>query len=219
MFKNSIGRNILSHKTFQIREWFKTHIPSSTTVLGAIKYSVDTFLNTYKNYSFIILFIFWIILNCIFKDKYVINTISVLVMAIISLMSRYISFSIDRFYLIKDFNNGIKQLDILIADCIQEYCLMNGLTGITFISDTEETKIRQEVTNMVVAKLSDQLLLKLKTQYNANAVHEIIATRVYIIVMNFVVGINQDKPTSDNAPVNDQFDMSKFLNNNKTPIE
>ena len=49
-----------------------------------------------------------------------------------------------------------------------------------------------------------------------NVVHEIIATRVYIIVMNFTIDINKDKPSSDNAPVNDQYDMSKFLTNNTT---
>ena len=218
MFKNSIGKNIISHKTFQIKEWLKVHIPNKNTILDFIKYRVDSFIKFYNEYRFLLLFLFWIIINYI-NDNYIVNTIAVLTMAVISLFAKYISFLIDRFYLTKDFSNGIKQLDILIADSIQEYCLMNGMIGTTFISDNEETKLRNEVTNLVVAKLSDQLIIKLKTQYNANSVHEIIATRIYIIVMNFVSDINKDKPSSDNSPTNDQFDMSKFLTNNSKEFE
>ena len=119
----------------------------------------------------------------IYEEYYALNTIAILFVASLSLIAKYTNFLTDRFFLVKDFSNGIKQLDVLIADCIQEYCLMNGLVNLTFISDAEETKMRTEVTNMVVAKLSHQLMLKLKTQYNENVVHEIIATRVYIIVM------------------------------------
>lgn len=218
MFKNSIGKNIISHKTFQIKEWFKVHTPSVNSILDFIKYRIDSFIKIYNEYRFLLLFIFWIVVNYV-NDNYIVNTIAVLCMAVISLLAKYVGFLMNRFYLTKDFSNGIKHLDILIADSIQEYCLMNGMIGTTFISDNEETKLRNEVTNLVVAKLSDQLLLKLKTQYNANSVHEIIATRIYIIVMNFVSDINKDKPSSDQQPVNDQFDMSKFLSSNTKEFE
>lgn len=213
MFKNSIGKNILSHKWFQIKEWFKVYIPKPTTILESIKYSIDIFINIFDKYRFLFLFIFWIIINLILPSNYIINTIGVLLMAFITLAAKYINFLIDRFYLTKNFSNGIKQLDVLIADCIQEYCIMTGTASMTFISDVEETKMRSEVLNMVVAKISNELLLKLKTQYNENSIHEIIASRVFIIVMNFVVDINKDKPTSDNQD-NNQFDLTKFLKNN-----
>ena len=214
--KNLIGTSVVSRKIFQIKEWIKIHTPSIVSILEFIKHTIDSFIQLYNNYRFIVLFFFWIILNLVYKDYYALNTIAILFVASLSLVAKYTNFLTDRFFLVKDFSNGIKQLDVLIADCIHEYCLMNGLVSLTFISDAEETKMRTEVTNMVVAKLSHQLMLKLKTQYNENVVHEIIATRVYIIVMNFTIDINKDKPSSDNAPVNDQYDMSKFLTNNTT---
>jgi len=211
--KNYIGTTMIKRKTFQLREDLKAKIPSLNKVLDNIKQIVDKCLDVYNAYRFIILFFLWIILNLLNSGMYIVNTVGVLSVALLSIVVKYLNFIEKRFYLTKDFSKAIFQLDSLISECIQEYSLMNGIAGLTFINDKEETKIRTEVTNMVVAKMSDQLVSKLIAQYNENVIHEIVATRVYIIVMNLVIEINKDKPTSDKAPANDQFDISKMIAN------
>jgi len=214
MSKNKIGISSISKYTFRIKEWWRIHKPNKNNIINQIKFDIDNFIDLYNEYRFIILFIIWIILNIIYKDSIIFNSILILSVAGLSIIVKYLNFKEDQFYLTTDFSSAIKDLDNLISECIQEYTLMNDLQNPVYINDITETKIREEVINLVIAKLSKRLIRKLTITYNPEVVHKIIAIRVYMIVMRLVVEINKDKDANEqqaNQTQNTSFDLSKYM--------
>ncbi|MBQ8130864.1 MAG: hypothetical protein IJ193_00055 [Bacilli bacterium] len=212
--KNVIGVTVLSNKMFQLKEWWETHKPNWNNIKNKIGFSLSNFIKIYNKYRFIFLFFIWILASLIFPSYYIFNTCAIIIIAGLSILAKYINFIIKKFYITTDFSNAQESLDKLIADCIQEYTTMNTMDNITYINDVLENKIREEVINMVVTKMSRQLYTKLTLLYNEDVIHEIIATRVYIIVMRLVVEINKDKDseTMNNPPINNQsFDLGRYM--------
>ena len=211
--KNVIGVTVLSNKKFQLKEWWKSHKPNWENIKNKIKFNLDNFIDTYNKYRFIFLFFIWILAIIIDQNRYIFNTCAIITVAGLSILAKYINFNIKKFYITTDFSNAQELLDKLIADCIQEYTTMNTMDNITYINDVLENKIREEVINMVVTKMSKQLYTKLTLLYNENVIHEIIATRVYIIVMRLVVEINKDKDSETiNTPTpNQSFDLGRYM--------
>ena len=152
-------------------------------------------------------------MNVVYRDNLFVNSLIVFCAALISVLVKYLNFKEDQFYLTTDFSSAMKDLDALISDCIQEYMLMNDLQNPVYINDVTETKIREEVINLVIAKLSKRLLNKLSIAYNPEVVHKVIAIRVYIIVMRLIVEINKDKETNttEQQKENTSFDLSKYM--------
>ena len=201
MAKNSLGRSSLYYKYIQIKENIKSKLPNIIITTEKTKHNIDSFIDLYKTYGFLILFVLWLLIVLLFKDKYIFSTCAILAVAIITIINKFINFKIDQFYLTTSFDNANKELNDLITECIVEYMSMNGYDGDTFINMKQEDRIRTEIVNMVTAKISDNLMLKLSTFYNKKIIYEIIATRVYTTIMQFVVTNNVDK---DSANKNNQ---------------
>ena len=213
MFKNKLGVNSLARLTFQLKEWWKMHSPTIAGMTEKIKRIVDKVNHIYSEYCFICLALLWIILTVIQRYAIVLNTFIVLSIAVLTIVYKYMTFIEDKFYITTDFSSTIKELDELISDCIQEYTLMNSLQDPVYINDATESKIREEVISLVIAKMSKRLLKKLSITYNQDIVHEVIAVRVYIIVMRLVVEINKTKDEENipNQPQTSTFDLSRYM--------
>lgn len=79
----------------------------------------------------------------------------------------------------------------IIEDCFNDYDIMvltprNEL----YITDEREREIRNDLVQKVVNRLSPMALDKLSLFYNVHKIDEIIAEKVYITVMNYVVAHN-----------------------------
>ena len=213
MAKNKLGITKMTSYSFRIKEWWRTHKPNKENIKSQIKFTADWIMNTYNEYRFIILLLVWILMNLVYKDNIVFNSILIISVACISVVVKYLNFKEDQFYLTTDFSSTIKDLDSLISDCIQEYTLMNNIQDPVYINDATESKIREEVINLVIAKISKRLIDKLSITYNPDVIHKIIAVRVYLIVMRLVVEINKDKGNEQVAEQqqNQGFDLSKYM--------
>jgi hypothetical protein len=206
MAKNSLGRSALFYKYIQFKENIKSKLPNVIITTEKIKYTVDNFIDLYKSYGFLILFLVWL-LSIIVFNNYIFITCVFLAISILTIINKFINFKIEQFYLTTSFENVNKELDALITECIIEYMTMNGYDGDSFISMKQEDRIRTEIVNMVTAKISDNLILKLSTYYNKKIVYEIIATRVYTTIMQFVVTNNVDKNSSNNQNLTQLFNF------------
>lgn len=81
-------------------------------------------------------------------------------------------------------------IDNIISDSIQEYVVLNPniLMEKEYITTDNENKIREDIKNLVTSKLSDNTISVLSTYYND--ISEVIATRIYIAVTDFVSSNN-----------------------------
>jgi len=206
MAKNSLGRSALFYKYIQFKENIKSKLPNVIITTEKIKHVVDNFIDLYKSYGFLILFLVWLLSIIVFSN-YIFITCVFLAISILTIVNKFINFKIEQFYLTTSFENVNKELDALITECIVEYMTMNGYDGDSFISMKQEDRIRTEIVNMVTAKISDNLILKLSTYYNKKIVYEIIATRVYTTIMQFVVTNNVDKNSSNNQNLTQLFNF------------
>ena len=82
-------------------------------------------------------------------------------------------------------------LNDIIDDCFRDYEIMvlvpkNEL----YITDEREKEIRNDLVAKVVERLSPMALDKISLFYNVHRIDEIIADKVYITVMNYVVSHN-----------------------------
>lgn len=82
-------------------------------------------------------------------------------------------------------------LNDIIDDCFRDYEIMvlapkNEL----YITDEREKEIRNDLVEIVVKRLSPMALDKISLFYNVHNIDEIIAEKVYITVMNYVVSHN-----------------------------
>lgn len=82
-------------------------------------------------------------------------------------------------------------LSDIIEDCFRDYDIMiltpkNEL----YITDEREKEIRADLVQKVVNRISPMALDKLSLFYNVHKIDEIIADKVYITVMDYVVRHN-----------------------------
>lgn len=88
-------------------------------------------------------------------------------------------------------------LELIINECFLDYCSLNiELSTNEYMNDEMEAKIRGDLTNKVSQRISPTAITKLSLYYNPRAIGEIIADKIYILVMNYVVDYNRIKDES-----------------------
>ena len=95
-------------------------------------------------------------------------------------------------------------LDLIIDDSFTDYQIMI-LTPLNemYITDEREKEIRSDLIYKVTERLSDEAIEKLSQLYNIKNIDKIIADKIYIAVMNYVVNHNK------------VIDASGLISNNK----
>lgn len=82
-------------------------------------------------------------------------------------------------------------LDKMIMESFEEYMILNeSFNDVQFLSRDMEEKISHGVNAVVSRKLSDIFKIKLATYYNEENIPEIIAQKIYILVMNYSIKTN-----------------------------
>lgn len=89
-------------------------------------------------------------------------------------------------------------LETIINECFTDYCIMNLSQygeGV-YIDDETEKKIRTDIVEMVSNRISPSALDKLSLYYNLVSIANVIADKIYILVMGYVVNQNRiiDEP-------------------------
>ena len=77
-------------------------------------------------------------------------------------------------------------LNMVIDECFTDYKIKFLSLNDKPINDAEEKLIRSNLTDMVVNRMSPAVLDKLSTYYNLKNIGDIIADKIYIIVLQYV---------------------------------
>ena len=82
-------------------------------------------------------------------------------------------------------------LDLVINDCFQDYQIKNLLPmELGYINSDKEDEIRRDLAEMVTIRISSNTLQKLSQFYNIVNIADIIADKIYIKVMSYVLEHN-----------------------------
>lgn len=118
------------------------------------------------------------------------------------------AFEEDVFYMGIKVDEVRLELDNFINECLEEYLVFSSYDGLNQISPDGETRIRNNVVDLVSARISPTLFKKLSIKYKEESVYDVMAVRINIIVMNHVIAVNTnlDRERMESArskPVND----------------
>lgn len=118
------------------------------------------------------------------------------------------AFEEDVFYMGIKVDEVRLELDNFINECLEEYLVFSSYDGLNQISPDGETRIRNNVVDLVSARISPTLFKKLSIKYKEESVYDVMAVRINIIVMNHVIAVNTNldrerMESSRNKPVND----------------
>ncbi len=82
-------------------------------------------------------------------------------------------------------------LALIIDECFNDYKIKE-LVGSEdeYINSERESEIRKGLTNLVTQRISNAALDKLSLFYNISEIAEILADKIYITVMNYVIDHN-----------------------------
>ena len=82
-------------------------------------------------------------------------------------------------------------LSLVIDECFNDYKIKELLpVQDEYINSEKEAEIRKGLTNMVTHRISNAALDKLSLFYNIADIAEILADKIYITVMNYVLNHN-----------------------------
>lgn len=91
-------------------------------------------------------------------------------------------------------NEAIESLNKLIDDALSDWVILNrGYKQDEYINSEEEKRITKAICELVNSRISSVLLDKLSFYYASESMPEVIATKVYIKVLNYVITVNKLK--------------------------
>ena len=84
-------------------------------------------------------------------------------------------------------------LNNFIIECLQDYILYNILpdTGLDYINKDREAKIRNDLKNLVVNRMSDLLMKKIRLCYSSKYIELILAEKIFSAVTVYVAEFNK----------------------------
>lgn len=84
-------------------------------------------------------------------------------------------------------------LDLIIQESFNDYQIKSLISlGEEHINSNKEAEIRKELTRIVTGRISNAALDKLSLFYNIANIADIMADKIYIMVMNFVIDHNSN---------------------------
>lgn len=81
-------------------------------------------------------------------------------------------------------------LENFVMNCFTDYRIISLPINIGYINEKKMKQIEQELTNIVVSRLSTNMIDKLSLYYNVKNIADIISDKIYIVVSNFVLDNN-----------------------------
>lgn len=140
------------------------------------------------------------------NTQYIINIVLISIIILIFILCKYIltNNKIDKMELnLKEYEIRISSeisddtfelLDNFISREFSDYIVLNvAYRNLDYINDDLQDKIRREVAYNVTERMSSTLLSKLSVIYNTSIIEKIIAEKVYITTMSYVLEKNSIK--------------------------
>jgi len=88
----------------------------------------------------------------------------------------------------------IVMLDNLINTIFEDYIILNiACQNILYITPELEQKISKEISYKISERISPIMIIRLSTYYNKDSIGDIIAEKVYMKTLNYVVNQNKSK--------------------------
>lgn len=81
-------------------------------------------------------------------------------------------------------------LENFIMNCFTDYRIISLPLDIGYITEDKMKEMEKEFTDIVVSRLSENMLDKLSLYYNVKNIADIISDKIYIILSNFVIETN-----------------------------
>lgn len=111
--------------------------------------------------------------------------------------------SLNRDELVKsEYNEAaiIGHLDYIINEALDQYVIFQlQPKNIYYINSKIETEIIEFLTDKVPDRISFKLMQQLELIYNRNFIPEFIGSRIYMIVLNYVLDYNINNSPDDNT--------------------
>lgn len=193
--KNSLGvyEGFFSIRYFKqkinmVKKYIDRNMPS---VIDNLLWCFTNIEDYFVKHGIITIIIIGIILISLYPHKLFFITSCGVVGIICCLLNKSINVDKDKYFLTRNFNNVTDQLDDIIRECMTEYLVLNNYGGESYITSDQETKLRTEVAALVSSRISSNLINKLSTKYNESSVYQIIATRINMTVMQYVIQNNK----------------------------
>ena len=84
-------------------------------------------------------------------------------------------------------------LNSFIIECMQDYILYNIVpdTGLDYINKERETKIRNDIRDLVVSRMSELLMKKISLCYSRKYIELILAEKIFSAVTVYVAEFNK----------------------------
>lgn len=204
--KNFIGEsksNIFKRKFNKKYNLYKDIIIKKLTNLWtAFIWYCDNVNEYFSKRGIITTVILAFIANLIFSDYTTYIVIFAIIICTLCLINKFLNIYKLKIYYSEKLPNVTEELDNIISECIVEYFILNSYEGTKYINSEEETVIKKEISNMVSSRLSEDLINKLSIKYREDSVYTIIAAKINMIVMGYVVQnngkIDSDKITDNN---------------------
>lgn len=223
---NLMGQSMVKVFLFNAKQQFKyrwkkfsdkTHDLLSRYIpvmISGIKHYADMINFIYSCYGNIIVTIGYII--GLLTTNYVFCCTMIWLCCIgFNLVAGYLKIEHDKFYLTQDYSKLLNELDKLISDCLTEYAIFDGYDGSRYIDNKEEEKIKENISTMVSARISQTMLDKLSVAYNPDSVYTLIAARISIIILSYVVDNNRSTTkTPLDVPTNNTTSTIPFMMDN-----
>lgn len=156
------------------------------------------------------------IVNLIFYNHTIYIIIFTIIICGMCLINKFLNIYKLKLYYSEKIPNTTEELDNIISECLMEYFFLNSYEGTKYINSEEETVIKREISNMVSSRLSETLIYKLSIKYREDSIYTIIASRINMLVMAYVI---QNNGKLDSNKINDNNKISStipyIINNQK----
>ena len=86
-------------------------------------------------------------------------------------------------------------INAFITDCMQDYVMYHIVpdTGLSYINKEREEKIRKDLVNIVVNRISDTIKKKILLCYSEAHFNELLAEKIFYVVTIYVADFNSEK--------------------------
>ena len=189
--KNFINRILSTHTKYDLVSLNRAIRYWKQDTAYSIKTKVNNTGKFIRNHMIMISILLAIL--AYFSREYEIITglgVSLIIITFLYDMRERQAFKEDTFYMGIKVDEVRLELDNFINECLEEYLVFSSYDGLNQISPDGETRIRNNVVDLVSARISPTLFKKLSIKYKEESVYDVMAVRINIIVMNHVIAVN-----------------------------
>lgn len=95
-------------------------------------------------------------------------------------------------------------LEQFIQNCFNDYLIISGEAAkdVSYISEEKEKELRNDLKDIVIERISSDMIDKLSIYYNKANIGLIISDKIYIIITNYVIQTNASLGLQNSENIN-----------------